>query len=349
MKDGYSRVPDPGDGLRLHLNENTGGCSPAALAALRALDEIDAAVYPDYTAVNTEVAAFFGVPADWLLLTNGLDEGLQLVAWAALGGRDRRDPAEAVIVEPAFDMYAACAGAAGGRVVAVGPRADFAFPIDAVLAAITPATRLVFLTSPNNPTGQIIPRAAIHQVAAAAPHTVVLVDEAYEEFAGDSLIEAGTVNAPASVIVGRTFAKAHGLAALRVGALVARPDTLEPVRRLALPYRLNVAAVAALRAALRDRAHVGRYVRETAESKRLLYAACERLGLEYWPSAANFVLVRVGPRLQDLVSGLSRRRIFIRDRSGEPGCAGCVRITTGLVEHTRACVSAMEEILCGER
>lgn len=347
MTSGYRTVPDPGEGLRLHLNENTSGCSPAALAALRALGEIDAAVYPDYTAVNAETAAHFGVPVDWLLLTNGLDEGLQLVSWAALGGRDRRDPADAVVVEPAFDMYAACAAAAGGRVVAVAPRPDFTFPIDAVLAAITPDTRLVFLTSPNNPTGQVMSRAEIHRVAAAAAHALVLVDEAYAEFGNDSLMGAGGLDAPTNVIVGRTFAKAHGLAALRIGALVAPPDTLAPIRRLALPYRLNVAAVAALRAALRDRTHVERCLRETAESKRLLYAACDRLGFQYWRSAANFVLVRVGPRAQTLVEGLARRRIFIRDRSSEPGCAGCVRITAGLVEHTQACITAMEEILCG--
>jgi histidinol-phosphate aminotransferase len=349
MTRGYDIVPDPGEGLRLHLNENTGGCSPAALAAVRALTEIDAAVYPDYTAVNAETAAFFGVPEDWLLLTNGLDEGLQLVSWAALGGRGRETSPEAIVVEPAFDLYAACAGGAGGRVVTVAPRADFAFPLDAVLAAITPNTRLVFLTSPNNPTGQVIPGAEIRRVAAAVPRALVLVDEAYGEFADASLMTGGVPDAPANVIVGRTFAKAHGLAAFRIGALVAPPATLAPIRRLALPYRLNVAAVVALRAALRDRAHVESYVREATESKRLLYAACERLGLEYWPSAANFVLVRAGRRAQALADGLARRRIFVRDRSDEPGCAGCVRITTGLVPHTRACIEAMEEALCDAR
>jgi histidinol-phosphate aminotransferase len=344
---GYLRVPDPGSGLRLHLNENTGGCSPRVLEALRALQLTDAAFYPDYTAVYAETAAYFGVPVESLLLTNGLDEGLHLVSFAALGGRDRTNPAAAIVVEPAFDMYAACATMAGGRVVAIPPRADFAFPLDAVLAAIDRHTRLVFLCNPNNPTGQRVAPAAVAAVVGAAPHATVIVDEAYAEFANDSLVTRGGLDALSNVIVGRSFAKAHGLAALRVGALIARPDTLEPVRRLAPPYNLNVCALVGLRAALGDRDHLARYVRETEESKALLYAACERLGLGYWPSATNFVLVRAGHRAQALVDGLAARRIFIRDRSAEPGCEGCVRITTGLVEHTRTCVAAMEEVLCG--
>lgn len=349
MTHGYLRVPDPGEGLRLHLNENTGGCSPNVLAALRALRCVDAAFYPDYTAVRAETAAYLGVPEDWLLLTNGLDEALHLVSFAALGGRDRSNPADAIVVEPAFDMYAACTSAAGGRVVTVPPHADFEFPLEAVIEAITRQTRLIFLTNPNNPTGQRIARADIACVAAAAPDALVLVDEAYADFAGETLIEDGRVAAPPNVSVGRTFAKAHGLAALRVGALVAAPETLGPIRRLAPPYNLNIAAVVALRAALGDREHLERYLRETAESKRLLYAACDRHGLAYWRSAANFVLVRAGDRLRTLVDGLAARRIFVRDRSGEPGCAGCVRITTGLVQHTSACLSAMEEILCDGR
>ncbi len=344
---GYLRVPNPGEGLRLHLNENTAGCSPRVLEALGRLANTDLSFYPDYAAAARATAAYLGAPESRLLLLNGLDEGLHLASFALL--RDLAGaPAEALVVEPAFDMYAACASAAGGRVVTVPPRADFTFPADETLAALTDRTRLVFLTNPNNPTGQRIERRDIGRIADAAPRALVLVDEAYVEFSGETMIDDGGLDRHPNVAVGRTFAKAHGLAALRIGALVAREETLAPIRRLAPPYNLNVCAAAALVAALEDDEWLRWYCAQVDRSKALLYAACDRLDLAYWPSAANFVLIRVGDRAAGLVAGLARRRIFIRDRTDEPGCAGCVRITTGVVEHTEACISAMEVLLCGE-
>jgi len=342
----YLRVPDPGEGLRLHLNENTAGCSPRVLDAIRALGATDASFYPDYTGVQNETAAALGVPPSRLVLLNGLDEGLHLASFAMLKPVDGA-PAEAIVVEPAFDMYAACAAAAGGRVVTVSPRPEFDFPTEETIAALTARTRLVFLTNPNNPTGQRIPRAAIEAVAAAAPRALVLVDEAYVDFSGETMIDDGGLDRCPNVVVGRTFAKAHGLAALRVGALVGREDTLAPIVRLTPPYNLNVCAAVALRAALADADHLRWYQAQVERSKALVYAACDRLGLHCWPSAANFVLIRVGPGAGALVAELGRRRVFIRDRSGEPGCAGCVRVTTGVVEHTEACLREMEAVLCG--
>src|SRR6202035_173456 len=138
-----------------------------------------------------------------------------------------------------------------------------------------------------------------------------------------------------NVIVGRTFSKAFGLAGLRIGCIVGAADRLDPIRITIPVYSVNIAASVAVRAALEDRSYVEGYVSQVAESKALLYAACDRLGLKYWRSGANFVLVSVGDRLAPLVDGAADRGIYLRDRSGEPGCAGCVRIATGVVEHTR--------------
>ena len=340
----YGRLPDPGEGLRLHLNENTAGCSPKVIEALRRMGSEDAAFYPDYEPVTRECGRYFGVAPEQLLLTNGLDEGILAAAVAYL--QQPRDAAESIVVEPAFDMYAACSEAAGGRVVPVQPRFDFTFPLSEVLGAISDATRLVFLTNPNNPTGEQIPRGAIRDIARGAPKgAIVFLDEAYADFAGESFLDE--LDCCPNVVIGRTFAKAHGLAALRVGAVIAASSVLEPMRRVVPPYSLNACAVAALRIALNDTEHVRWYLAEAQQSKQLLYEACERLGLEYWRSAANFVLVRVGDRSDRLVRGLVERRIFIRDRSHEPGCAGCVRITAGVVQHTKACIAAMESVLCG--
>jgi histidinol-phosphate aminotransferase len=146
-------------------------------------------------------------------------------------------------------------------------------------------------------------------------------------------------------VVGRTFAKAHGLAALRVGALIAHPDTLASYRRLLPPYSLNICAVRALEAAAGDRAYLEWYVRESAASRQLIYDFCDRHEFSYWRSEANFVLVRIGELAAPVTEALASRDIFIRDRSKSPGCAGCVRITAGVVDHTRACLAAMEDIL----
>jgi histidinol-phosphate aminotransferase len=367
MTSQYQREPELGDGLRLHLNENTGGCSPAVIAALRALTPMDAAIYPDYARINDVCARHLGVDPARLLLTNGLDEGILAAAIAYL----QREPSrprvgtqvgtevgtqvgtevgtevgtpEGLIAEPCFGMYADCIEAVGGRIVRVAPPADLQFPLDAVLAAITPRTRVIYLTSPGNPTGLLIPHAAVHALARALPDGLVFVDEAYADFTDAHFL--GELPAAPNVVVGRTFAKAYGLAALRIGAVIGDETVIARLRRSLPPYSINVAAAVALEAALGDQAHLDTYRAQVRASKARVYAVCERLGLAYWPSEANFVLIRVGGRATAIVEALRERRIFVRDRSNEPGCAGCIRITAGVVAHTEQALAALEDILC---
>jgi histidinol-phosphate aminotransferase len=173
----------------------------------------------------------------------------------------------------------------------------------------------------------------------------VFVDEAYAEFAGVSFVPE--LDAFPNVIVGRTFSKAFGLAGLRIGCLVGAPATLDPVRRAVPVYSVNVAAAVAILAALEDLNHLDDYLRQVNESKALLYAACDRLGLSYVKSKSNFVLVRAGDRTDALVKGAFAKGIYLRDRSTEPGCAGSLRIAAGIVDHTRRAIAAIEEVLCG--
>jgi histidinol-phosphate aminotransferase len=227
------------------------------------------------------------------------------------------------------------------------PEPGFNLPVDGLLAAITPRTRLVFITSPNNPTGVRVGLEEIERVSAALPpEALVFVDEAYHDFCGDTALPL--IASRQNIIVGRTFAKGHGLAALRAGCLIGDPHTIRRIRPIVPPYSLNVCAAAGLRAALADRARIAWYVRQVERSRVLLYELCARLGLTCWISGANFVLLRVGDRAADVVAKLAARGIFVRNRSGEPGCAGCVRITAGVVEHTERCVAALEDVLCAE-
>ena len=330
----------PGPGLRLHLNENTGGCSPAVLDAIRALSAEDIAAYPDYRAAVIACAAHLRVDPDWVLLTNGLDEGLLMAAVGHLG-RAKED-LEAIVPVPGFDPYFAAIDAVGAKAVRVPPGDGYGFPLDAVLEAVTPRTRIVYLNTPNNPTGQEIPRAALREVAAAAPQALVLVDEAYIEFGAGSFIE--DLPAFRNVVVGRTFSKAYGLAGVRVGCLTGHPETLAPIRAVTPVLNLNVVAVTALEAALRDPAFLARYAADVADSKARLYAACQRLGLRHWTSAANFVLVRVGDQAPEIVAALAARGVHVRDRSRDPHTAGCIRITAGVRAHTDAAIAALEAL-----
>ncbi len=281
------------------------------------------------------------------MLTNGLDEGLLAAAVAAF--RAPISPLgapEAIVPEPAFEMYSVFVKAAGGRVVTVAPGPDFVFPLEEVCNAITDRTRIIFLTNPNNPTGQLITRDAIREIARRAPPEVtIFVDEAYHDFCGETFLSE--LGAHPNVVIGRTFAKAHGLAGLRAGCLIGDPGRLGAMREVVPPYSLGVFAVAGWRAALRDREHLEWYRAQVAESRERLYAACERLALPYWKSAGNFVLIRVERSGQpaDIVRAFAERGLLVRDRSRDPGCAGCIRITAGIVRHTEAAVEALE-VLC---
>jgi histidinol-phosphate aminotransferase len=342
----YDKPPELYEGLRLHQNENTAGCSPRVLAALAALRADQISVYPPYADVMEACARHFGVDSSSIALTNGLDEGILAVAIAFLRAKDAALAPEVVIPQPAFEIFEFTTSVVGGRTIKVPPAVDFIFPIDAVLSAITARTRIVFVTNPNNPTGTSTTMEDIKAVARRVPADgVVFVDEAYAEFANGRTFIPDLAAFP-NVVVGRTFAKAYGLAGLRLGALLAAPDTLNRIKPAIGVYSVNVAAVVAIKAALSDRAFIEDYVRQVDLSKTLVYDACDRLNLQYWKSDANFVLIRVGDHAARVVSEAAARGVYLRDRSGEPGCAGCIRMTTGIVDHTRRGLAVLEEVLC---
>ena len=180
-------VPDLGPGLRLHLNENTGGCSPKVVEAVRAFDGPALATYPDFRDAILETAAFLGVDPERIVLTNGLDEGILLVSIAYLA--DRSFVPEVLVAQPAFEPYLHGAASLGARIVAVPAGKDFAFPLDGMLQAITPNTRIVYVNNPNNPSGQPIAKEAIHRIVKAAPQALVFVDEAYHDFLGENFLQ----------------------------------------------------------------------------------------------------------------------------------------------------------------
>ncbi len=330
--------------MRLHLNENTAGCSAAVLEVLRALGRSAAGFYPDYDAARQAAADYLGVPVDHLLLTNGLDEGILAAAAAACRDHSQGVP-EVVGVTPAFDEYQICTEALGGRMVTVPLGEDYEFSADAIRALVTPRTRLLFLANPHNPSGSTVDLETLRDLARDVAPAMLFIDEAYADFSGESLIDPGVFATRPNLVVGRTFSKAFGLAGLRVGVVVAAPQTLAPLQRVVPPYSVNAWAAAALPPALGDRAYRDWYLSQAAASRTLLTQACARLKLRTWPSAANFLLVRV-PDAPGTVKALATRGVIVRDRSAERGCEHCIRITAGIVEDTRRAIAALEEVLC---
>ena len=331
--------PDPGPGLRLHLNENTGGCSTKVLEAIRRVDPRDVSTYPSYPELVRACARHFNVDPEWILLTNGLDEGILMAAVAHIA-RARAHDAETIVPLPAFDPYPNATAAVGATAIRIQPEPGFVFQTEAVLRAITPRTRMIFLNTPNNPTGQLIPLQDLRRIAEAAPRAVVLIDEAYIEFGGETFLP--DLAAYPNVLIGRTFSKAYGLAGMRVGIVIGQPQALDPVRMVTLPFNINGVAIAATLAALEDHDFLPAYAEQVAQSRRRIYDACNRLGLTYWRSAANFVLVRVGDPVAPFVEAMAERNVHVRDRSKDPATAGCVRITAGVLEHTDRAIAALD-------
>jgi len=327
------------DGLRLDFNENTAGCSPRVLERLRRLGPEDLARYPEREPVEGAVANFLGIQPPELLLTNGVDEAIHLLCETYLEPGD-----EALIVVPTYSMYRIYMMAAGAQVIGVPASKNFAFPAAAVIHAITPRTRLIAIANPNNPTGAIAPPEELVKLARCAPNAALLVDEAYFEFCGQTLL--GELREIPNLFVARTFSKAYGLAGLRIGVLAGDPEQMRAIRRVSSPYNVNAVALACLPEAIDDQAYIQQYVSEVLESRARLESVLDAGGIQFWPSRANFVLAHVGLTGADSAAFVERMRrhgILVRDRSSDHGCEGCVRITLGPREHADRLLAALRE------
>lgn len=332
--------PPLGDrsGLRFDFNENTFACSPRVLEALGRISRGDLTRYPERESMERAVAQQLGLNAAQVLLTNGVDEAIHVLCQTYLEAG-----AELVLPVPTYSMYEVYASGTEARVIPVAAGDGFRFPLDALLGAITPGTRLIAIANPNSPTGQTVARADLLRIAEAAPHAALFVDEAYFHFFGETVIDL--VGRLPNLIVARTFSKAYGLAGLRLGVLAAAEDAMQWMRRAISPYSVNSVALACLGAALEDEAYVRWYVGEVLESRTRMEAALTRIGLPFWPSQANFVLVNPGARHREFVTAMRSRGVLVRDRSADPGCDGCVRITVGTCEQTDQGIAAMEASL----
>ncbi len=323
--------------LRLDFNENTFAPSPRVFAKLQQITAAGLTVYPEREPVERIVAQHLGVESNQVILTNGVDEAIHLMACAFLDDGD-----EALICTPTFFMYDVSIGMMTSGLKKVQTDDSLEFPFERFLAAITPRTKLIIVASPNNPTGATVSREHLLAIAAAAPEAVLMVDEAYFHFFGDSLLpDIATVP---NLVVARTFSKAYGLASLRVGALFADARLIAFLRKVSSPYNVNGVALAVLPEALADAEYLNWYITQVHQGRERVFAALRQLGVRTWPSAANFVLMDVGPRHKDLCGRMRERGVLLRDRSSDPGCEGYVRITIGVEEHVTRGIEALRDV-----
>jgi histidinol-phosphate aminotransferase len=326
------------DGVRLDFNENTFACSPKVLETLGNISRAALTKYPEREPVEKLVAEHLGLDASQVLLTNGVDEAIHILCQTYLGGGD-----EFLLPVPTYSMYEVYGSATEAGIVSVQAGLDFAFPVEALMEKITPATKLIAIANPNSPTGSIVARETILHILERAPQAVVLVDEAYYHFYGQTMMDL--IGRVPNLMVTRTFSKAYGLAGLRLGMLAASVEQMRWLRRMISPYSVNGLALACLPAALNDEAYVKWYVGEALRSRETLAAALHALAVPHWSSSANFILAKIGRRHKEFVSAMRGRNVLVRDRSNDPGCNGCVRITVGTQEQMTLGVQALKESL----
>jgi histidinol-phosphate aminotransferase len=324
------------EALRLDFNENTFACSPRVREVLGSISTGSLTRYPEREPVEAIVAAHVRVTAEQLALTNGVDEAIHVLFETFLEAGD-----ELLLPVPTYTMYEVYASATDAQVVTVLAGEDLQFPYERLLSAITPRTKIIAIANPNSPSGSVATREQLLELARRAPQAVLLVDEAYFHFHGETVMDL--VGVIPNLVVARTFSKAYGLAGLRLGLIAGPQELMRWVRRVLSPYSVNSIALACLRPALEDTIYIDWYVAEVLGGRSDFEAALDDVGLRRWPSRANFILVDIGAKHGEFVRLMRNAGVLVRDRSKDPGCDGRVRITIGTREQMQEAIAALKQ------
>ena len=330
----------PEDIVKLASNENSLGPSPLALEAMqRAIAGVH--IYPDGASfsLRSRLAAEYGVSPEQTAVGNGSSELIELLGHAFL------KPGTAVVAaEYAFAMYSIVAKLFGAEYISVPNKGDWTHDLQAMLQAITPETRLVFITNPTNPVGTMVGQAEVDAFMAAVPeHVTVVFDEAYMEFAAEPVDTMRYVREGRNVAVLRTFSKAYGLAGVRVGYAITSEEIAGLINKARSPFNVNLVAQVGALAALDDQEHLQRSVEMVNAGRALYYAAFDAMGLEYVPCHTNFILVKVGDGAKVYADALARG-VIMRPMGGY-GLPEYIRITIGSEAENQTCISVLQSLL----
>jgi histidinol-phosphate aminotransferase len=323
--------------LRLDFNENTMGPSPRVAEAIRDFPADQIAIYPEYDGLcEALIANLESSPAGLACaltsahvgVFNGVDAAIHAVIHAYGAAGDTL-----LTTSPTFGYYAPCAGMQGMGIEAVPHEMPgFAFPMEAIRAALLRQPRILMLCNPNNPTGTRLPADQVLDLAAAAPETLVVVDELYEAFTGDSVLPSVDFRAVPNLLVLRSLAKTAGLAGLRIGFALGHPDVVDRVGRVTGPYDVNSLAVTAALAALADQPYTDAYVAEVSRARHWLVTEMTRQRAVHHVSGGNYLLLWPHRSPETVEAELRAAGILVRSMAGKPQLDGSLRISIGTTE-----------------
>ena len=324
--------------LRLDFNESTVGPSPRVLEAIRSLPPDAYGAYPEYAGLNGAYAETVGVPERHVEAFNGVDAAIRAI-FDAYGEKG----STFLTTAPTFGYYEPCAQQQGMVIDEVLYPEDLRFPLATITRKLESRPRLLIVCNPNNPTGTVIDPSALAALARSAPHTLVVVDELYVAFTGQSVVPLA-LELP-NVVALQSLSKAAGLAALRLGFAVGHPTIVERLRRVTGPYDINMFAVVAARAAMADPDHTRRYVAEVLAAREWTIGELRRLGVRCAGEGGNYLLVWPPGDCEAAVQALRDQRILVRSMARKPVIAGSFRLTIGTLADMRSFVSAFSAIV----
>ena len=343
---GKSTAPGVAKVFKLSSNETPLGPSPNAIGAYRAVGE-HLEDYPDGSAssLRDAIGTVFGLDPDRIVCGAGSDDLLNLLARAYLTDGD-----EAIYTKHGFVVYPIATMGTGAKAVAV-PEKDFTADVDAILKAVTPKTRIVFLANPNNPTGTYVPFDEVKRLQKSLPaHVLLVLDAAYAEYVQRNDYESGIelVATTDNVVMTRTFSKIYGLAALRLGWMYGPAHVVDAINRIRGPFNVNGPAIAAGIAAIQDTGHVEKSRAHNTRWLAWLTEEIGKLGLPVTPSAANFVLIHFpeakGRTAKEADAFLTKRGLILR-QVGVYKLPNALRMSVGTEEANRLVVQALKEFL----
>jgi histidinol-phosphate aminotransferase len=326
--------------IKLASNENPFGPSPKALEAI-AKEAKNLQIYPDQKSIllREALAKKFGLPEGYVICGNGSDDLLQIIGATYLNPGD-----EVIISRNTFSVYELVTRIFDGAMVFADLK-NYGLDLPAIASAITPKTKMIFLTNPNNPTGTIFTAAQFDAFLDAIPaRLLVVVDEAYAEFAeSDEFPDPiKRIKEGRNVLVLRTFSKYYGLAGLRLGYALARQELIEPMFKTKMPFNVNRLAQAGGLAALDDRAFLEKTLKNNSDGKKYLYGEFDKIGLEYKKTGANFIFINLKRPADQLFIELMKKRVIIRPLTSF-GLPQAVRVSIGTREQNEKLVAALKE------
>lgn len=336
-------IPEP-DIIKMASNENPLGPSPLGVQAIKeCADRVN--LYPDGDCyyLKNDLAEHLNVKPDNLIIGNGSNEILQIIADTFV-----KPDEEVIYAKQAFVVYTLATKVAGATAVTV-PLKNHTHDLDAMADRITDKTKVIFIANPNNPTGTMVAADQVERFMKKVPEDVLVVfDEAYYEYVvrSDYPKTLDYVRDGRAAITLRTFSKIYGLAGLRIGYGISRPDIIEVMNKVRQPFNVSSVAQAAARASLRDKDHVAKSVKTNREGKEYLYAELRRIGLDFVPSEANFILVHLDRPGSEVMSQMLRERVIVRPMTGYE-FPNSIRVTIGTLEQNKRLISSLEKVLGG--